>query len=68
MKNKRGFYRLESKRPFCANMEIIWIRNNAIQTGNAQVCIDDIAAGGLRFVSRSAAALGKIPPQMTAGF
>ncbi|MGO0063656.1 PilZ domain-containing protein [Brevibacillus fluminis] len=51
MQNKRGFYRLEPKRPFCANMEIIRIRKNVIQTGNAQVCIDDIAAGGLRFVS-----------------
>lgn len=51
MNNKRGFFRLEPIKPFCANMEIIRVKNNVIQSGHAQVCVDDFAAGGLRFVS-----------------
>lgn len=50
-KQEREFYRLQLARPLCSSIEIIRIKDNVIESGVAKVCVDDIAGGGLRFVS-----------------
>jgi len=51
VENMRQFYRLETSMPLCSLMEIIRIKDNAIQSGKAKVCVDDISGGGLKFVT-----------------
>jgi hypothetical protein len=49
--NKRQFFRLLLPHPLSADVTIIKIKENAIETGNTRVLIEDISPGGLRFVS-----------------
>ncbi|GAA4704345.1 PilZ domain-containing protein [Brevibacillus fulvus] len=48
---KRKFFRLSLDPPLIARMIIITINGKSLETGTAEVLIDDIAAGGLRFLS-----------------
>ncbi|GEN32875.1 MULTISPECIES: PilZ domain-containing protein [Aneurinibacillus] len=49
--NRRQFFRLPLPHPLSSDVTIIRIKENAIETGKAQVLIEDISPGGLRFVS-----------------
>lgn len=51
MANQRRFFRLDLDPPLEAQMSIVRIRNNKIETGEAHVLVDNISAGGLRFLS-----------------
>lgn len=48
---KRQFFRLTLANPLSSDLTIIRVKENAIETGSANVLIEDISAGGLRFVS-----------------
>ncbi|BAU26680.1 PilZ domain-containing protein [Aneurinibacillus soli] len=48
---KRQFFRLTLKNPLISDVTIIRVKENAIETGSANVLIEDISAGGLRFTS-----------------
>lgn len=50
-KNKRNYFRIYFKTPLCASMTIALINNKPINTGKTRVCIEDISASGLRFIS-----------------
>ncbi|MEW9124684.1 MAG: PilZ domain-containing protein [Thermotaleaceae bacterium] len=47
----RQYFRITLAQPLCGTMTIALIGDRAIQTGNTDVCIEDIGPGGLRFLS-----------------
>jgi hypothetical protein len=49
--NRRKFFRLPLPHPLSSDVTIIRIKDNVIESGSAQVLIEDIGPGGLRFVS-----------------
>ncbi|SHI62675.1 PilZ domain-containing protein [Geosporobacter subterraneus DSM 17957] len=51
LENKREYFRLDLKPPLCASMRIVLIDGQPKKTGSTSVCIEDIGAGGLRFIS-----------------
>jgi len=50
-RNQRSFFRLDLAPPLAARMSIVKVNNNKIETGEAHVLVDNISAGGLRFLS-----------------
>ncbi|WP_176560331.1 PilZ domain-containing protein [Brevibacillus dissolubilis] len=51
MGNSRNFFRIELDNPLLADMTIVEMRGQSIETGAASVLIDNISAGGLRYLS-----------------
>ncbi|MDP4090526.1 MAG: PilZ domain-containing protein [Bacillota bacterium] len=53
MKNaeNRKTYRVKCKKPICTQISIVKVNNNAVTTGTGIICLEDISAGGLRFLS-----------------
>lgn len=49
--NRRQFFRLPLPHPLSSDVTIIRIKDNAVEAGKAQVLIEDISPGGLKFVS-----------------
>lgn len=49
--NLRRFERVQCKVPICSKVTIVQINNHIVNTGSSQVCVEDIGAGGLRFLS-----------------
>ncbi|MBN6186821.1 PilZ domain-containing protein [Aneurinibacillus sp. BA2021] len=49
--NRRQFFRLPLPHPLSSDVTIIRIKDNAVEAGKAQVLIEDISPGGLRFIS-----------------
>lgn len=50
-RNRRQFFRLELNQSLCSELEIVQVRGKSIQSSTARVCVEDIGAGGLRFLS-----------------
>lgn len=48
---QRQYFRLKLDPPLCSDMTIITINGKSLETGIAEVLIDDIGPGGLRFLS-----------------
>jgi len=51
LKKQRQFFRLKLDPPLCADMTIVLIRGKSLETGSTTVLIEDLSAGGLRFLS-----------------
>ncbi|GEN36527.1 MULTISPECIES: PilZ domain-containing protein [Aneurinibacillus] len=49
--NKRQHFRQTFQKPLCANMTIVRIKDNEIDTRSTKTCILDIGPGGLRFMT-----------------
>lgn len=47
---QRHYFRLKLDPPLCSDMTIITINGKSLETGSAQVLIEDIGPGGLRFL------------------
>lgn len=50
--NKRKFFRVMLSTPICVQMTITEVRGKVVSTGYTNVCVKDIGAGGLSFVSK----------------
>ena len=57
VKHQRQFFRLKLDPPLCADMTIVLIRGKTLETGSTTVLVEDLSAGGLRFLSHL-----KMPP------
>ncbi|WP_051585888.1 PilZ domain-containing protein [Caldanaerobius polysaccharolyticus] len=51
MKNRRKYFRVKLHNPLCAKMTIKYVYGKAVKTGYANVCVNDIGPGGLKFLS-----------------
>ena len=51
IKNRRNYFRIYFDKPLCSTMSISLINKRPVNTGRSKVCIEDISASGLRFVS-----------------
>jgi hypothetical protein len=49
--NKRKHIRIKCNVPLCSEVTIIKVNNKKVNTGKTKVCVEDIGAGGLRFIS-----------------
>lgn len=49
--HKREYFRLKLDPPLCANMTIVLIKGKTMEIGSTSVLIEDLAGGGLRFLS-----------------
>ena len=49
--HKREYFRLKLEHPLCAFMTIVLVKGKTMEIGSAKVLIEDIGAGGLRFLS-----------------
>ncbi|MBO8165447.1 MAG: PilZ domain-containing protein [Brevibacillus sp.] len=49
--NQRRYFRLDLDPPLQAQMSIVRIKDNQIESGEARVLVDNLSAGGLRFLS-----------------
>ncbi|WP_400164308.1 PilZ domain-containing protein [Brevibacillus sp. TJ4] len=49
--HKREFFRLNLDPPLCADMTIVLVKGKTLETGSTRVLIEDLGAGGLRFLS-----------------
>ncbi|WP_094548766.1 PilZ domain-containing protein [Petroclostridium xylanilyticum] len=49
--NQREYFRIKMEKSLCAQMQIIQFKGKKISTKSTLVCIKDISAGGLRFLS-----------------
>ncbi|MTI48758.1 PilZ domain-containing protein [Sporosalibacterium faouarense] len=50
-KNQRSYFRIYFNNPLCATMTIALVNKKPVNTGRTRVCIEDISASGLRFIS-----------------
>ncbi len=50
-KNRRNYFRISFDKPLCSTMSISLINNCPVNTGKTKVCIENISASGLKFVS-----------------
>jgi len=50
-RHKREYFRLQLEPPLCADMTIVLIKGKTMEVGSAKVLIEDLGAGGLRFLS-----------------
>ncbi|MGD8190140.1 PilZ domain-containing protein [Brevibacillus ginsengisoli] len=48
---RRAFFRLQFSPPIQAEMTIVRVKGQTIETGNSSILIEDLSAGGLRFLS-----------------
>lgn len=48
--NKRNYYRIYFDTPLCSTMTIALVNNTPVNISKSNVCIQDISAGGLRFI------------------
>lgn len=51
VRHQREFFRLKLEPPLCADMTIVLVRGKTLETGGTVVLIEDLGAGGLRFLS-----------------
>lgn len=49
--NNREFFRIQLKNALCSDLMVVKVKDKHVKTGKAKVLIDDISAGGLRFIS-----------------
>ena len=49
--NKRKYNRIKCNIPLCSDVTIIKVNNKRVNTGKTKVCVEDISASGLRFIS-----------------
>lgn len=49
--HRREYFRLRLEPPLCADMTIVLIKGKTMEIGSAKVLIEDLGAGGLRFLS-----------------
>lgn len=49
--NKRQHFRYVFQKPLCADMTIVQIKENRIDTKSTKICILDIGPGGIRFMT-----------------
>lgn len=49
--NKREYFRIQLKNALCSDIKIVKVKDTHVNTAKAQVLIDDISAGGVRFLS-----------------
>ncbi|GED60919.1 PilZ domain-containing protein [Brevibacillus formosus] len=49
--HQREFFRLRLEYALCADMTIVLVKGKTMEIGSTQVLIEDIGAGGLRFLS-----------------
>jgi len=49
--NNRKFFRVQCKIPICTQMSIVKVDNREVNTGTGHICVEDIGAGGLKFLS-----------------
>jgi hypothetical protein len=48
---KRQYFRLQLDPPLCSDMTIVMVKGKTLEIGSAEVLIEDIGPGGLRFLS-----------------
>jgi hypothetical protein len=48
---KREYFRLRLDPPLCSDMTIVTVKGKTLEIGSAEVLIEDIGPGGLRFLS-----------------
>ena len=46
----RKFFRIECKTPICSQISIVKFNNKMVTTGSANICVENISAGGLKFL------------------
>ncbi|MDH4619272.1 PilZ domain-containing protein [Brevibacillus sp. AY1] len=49
--HQREYFRLVLEHPLCADMTIVLIKRKMMEIGSTKVLIEDLGAGGLRFLS-----------------
>lgn len=49
--NNRKYFRVQCKIPICTQMSIVKVDNREVTTGTGHICVEDIGAGGLKFLS-----------------
>ncbi|MGF9821253.1 PilZ domain-containing protein [Brevibacillus agri] len=49
--HQREYFRLKLEHPLCADMTIVLVKGKKLEIGSAKVLVEDISAGGLRFLS-----------------
>ncbi|MDF2680194.1 MAG: hypothetical protein K0R47_1384 [Brevibacillus sp.] len=50
-RHQRDYFRLKLEYPLCADMTIVLIKGKAMEIGSTKVLVEDLGAGGLRFLS-----------------
>lgn len=50
--NKRKFFRVYLKEPICTETSIVQLNGKSVKTHAANICVNDIGIGGLRFSSK----------------
>ncbi|USG64320.1 PilZ domain-containing protein [Brevibacillus ruminantium] len=50
-RQQRDYFRLKLESPLCSRMTIVMIKGKSLEIGSAEVLIEDIGGGGLRFLS-----------------
>ncbi|WP_231504329.1 hypothetical protein [Brevibacillus borstelensis] len=48
---RRDYFRLQLVPPLCSRMTIVMLKGKTMKVGSADVLIEDIGGGGLRFLS-----------------
>lgn len=51
VEHQREYFRLNLEHALCADMTIVLVKGKAMEIGSAKVLIEDLGAGGLRFLS-----------------
>lgn len=51
VEHQREYFRLRLEHPLCAEMTIVLVKGKTMEIGSTTVLIEDIGAGGLRFLS-----------------